>query len=106
MSLDAGPSLYDAAMGTDSKPEAWQTSAHGPWSTLDNGVAIETVPGQRGMHRVTWPIEVVSDYAKGDKEVETAEKQVSRLIREAARYEYVLLGVHEITGKLPLPHPR
>jgi hypothetical protein len=53
MSPDAGPSLYDAAMGTDSKPEAWRTSAHGAWSTLERGVAIETVPGERGLHRVT-----------------------------------------------------
>jgi hypothetical protein len=42
-------------MQTESEPEAWQTSAHGAWATLDNGVAIETVPEQRGVHRVTWP---------------------------------------------------
>jgi hypothetical protein len=70
-------------MGTDSKPEAWRTSAHGAWSTLDKGVAIETVPGQRGLHRITWPggEELIEGH---DAAVAFAHRKVAELETSAA----------------------
>lgn len=49
-------------------------------------------------------VEVAKRYPRGDPaRCEGAIKTLERLVHDAHRFEYVLLGLESITGRLPLP---
>jgi hypothetical protein len=50
--------------------------------------------------------EVVKEYRKGETAVEAVLQEMKRMVRDAKRYEHSLLGMHELTGRLPLPPSR